>query len=423
MLLLGVLTLLSPALSDPQAVEHDPAWSAQFAGELRERYESSNDPVFGLDSPAQNDYLLQRAVLSADLRHAQDFRFFVELASGLTSGWSGAAPPVQNDELDLLQGFAEFSWPTTRGRITLRAGREEMRLGSSRLVSVRESPNMRRAFDGFRARWSDDGKSVDAFVMRPVFPERGTFDDQSSSAQSLWGLYATFTVRGVQGLSLDAYYLGFSKDDADFSQGFGRERRHSVGVRAFGKRGSYDWNLEAVWQWGSFGAGNIRAWTVSVDVGYTLEALRFRPRFGLKADAISGDDDLDDDTLETFNPLFPRLPYFSEANLATPANLLDFQPNLQLSLSETVQLSVSWNPLWKFAREDAFYTPPLQPVDNTEFTSTRHIGSQVSASIEWHVSDSFDIGGTYVGFSPGSVTEGAGGRSGSFLAVWLQFAF
>jgi hypothetical protein len=419
MLLLGLLTLAS---APPDPGIHS-SWSWRFGGEARERYESSDNPVFGLDSPTQNDYLLQRLMLNADLRYAQKFRVFAELVSGLTAGWSGPPSPLQDDSLDLLQGFVEFSQPAGQGKATVSAGRQEMHLGSSRLVSTRESPNIRRAFDGVKASWSDDSRRVDAFYMRPVLPETGSFNDRSTSAQSLWGVYASFPVRGVSGLSLDTYYLGFDKQVAKYSQGIGHELRHSIGVRAFGERAEFDWNLEAVWQWGSFASDNIRAWTASADIGYTFEDVRFRPRLGLKADAISGDDNLADHTLETFNPLFPKLPYFSEANLATPANLLDLQPSLQLSLPHAVELHWSWNPLWKFARADAFYAPPLQPVAGTARTPHRDVGWQMSGTIEWHASHSVALGGTYVGYSPGSVTEDAGGRSGSFLAAWVQVTF
>src|SRR6185369_10088237 len=101
--------------------------------------------------------------------------------------------------------------------------------------------------------------------------------------------------------------------------------------RAFGKRKSWDWNIEGAWQWGSFAPAQIRAWTISIDAGFEFTRLPLIPRLGLKADAISGDGNMEDLRLKTFNPLYPKLPYFSEANLATPANLLDFQPNLRLS--------------------------------------------------------------------------------------------
>jgi hypothetical protein len=71
-----------------------------------------------------------------------------------------------------------------------------------------------------------------------------------------------------------------------------------VGFRLFGERDRVDWNVEGVWQWGSFGDGSIRAWTLSADLGYRWADLPLRPRFGIKMDAISGDSNPADGRLE-----------------------------------------------------------------------------------------------------------------------------
>ena len=353
------------------------AWAFDLAGELRERFESVNNPVFGLPAPEQDNYLLHRAILSGQLEYRDDMLAHVELVSGLTSGFEGTPPPTQDDSLDVLQAYVEKSLSISSGQFVVRAGRQELSLGASRLVSVRASPNIRRAFDGIKTTWvRGEDESVNAFFLRPVATDSGAFDDRSSSQQRFWGIYATRPVRSIEGLGIDAYYLGLDRKDAHFAQGEARERRHTIGLRAFGERAGWDWNLEAAWQWGSFGDSNIRAWTVSVDAGYEFARAPMSPRLGLKVDAISGDRNPFDRQLGTFNPLFPRLPYFSEANLATPANLLDLQPNLRLSLSERLTASISWNGLWKQAKADAYYAPPLAPINGTALSKSRDIGWQ-----------------------------------------------
>lgn len=395
-----------------------------LGGELRARFESSRNPVFGLGSPSRNDYTLLRSFLFADLHLGPNFRTFFELASGFVPGWAGEPPPTQKDQLDILQAFGELSLPTGHGEIMLRGGRQEMSFGSSRLVSVRESPNIRRAFDGVRAAWiGTDDTRIDSLLVRPVAPQLGTFNDSNDRAQLFWGTYATTVIRAVPGLKVDLYYLGLERDDARFAQGVATERRHTLGTRLFGKRSGFDWNVEAAYQFGSFGTADIRAWTVSANLGYTFTDLPFSPRLGLNADAISGDRNLRDNRLGTFNPLFPKLPYFSEANLAAPANLLDIQPNLTLALTPKLSLTVGWNPLWKFAEADAFYAPPLSPVGGTAGGTGRYIGEQTTASVEWNATDHLTIGGTYVHYNPGERLRQAGGREGRFVAGWAQFVF
>ncbi|WP_181832587.1 alginate export family protein [Bosea caraganae] len=395
-----------------------------LGGELRARYESSRDPVFGLGTPRRNDYALLRSFLFADLHLGPNARGFFELASGFAPGWAGEPPPTQKDQLDLLQAFGELSLPADGGALMLRGGRQEMSFGSSRLVSVRESPNIRRAFDGVRAAWIGAGDTrIDAFIVRPVAPQLGTFNDSNDRSQLFWGAYATVAIPALPGLKADLYYLGLERDEARFAQGVATERRHTLGTRLFGKRSGFDWNVEAAFQFGSFGTADIRAWTVSANLGYTFADLPFSPRLGLNADAISGDRNLRDNRLGTFNPLFPKLPYFSEANLAAPANLLDLQPNLTLALTPKLNVTLGWNPLWKQAEADAFYAPPLTPVRGSPGGSGRFIGQQTSASFEWSATEHLTIGGTYVHYTPGERLKQAGGRSGDFAAGWAQFVF
>jgi hypothetical protein len=398
--------------------------SFSIGGELRERFESTNNPVFGLPQPTQNDYLLHRVIVSAEGRAGDNFRTVVELASGLTSGWAGSPSPTQDDPLDFLQAFIEKSLPLFAEHLSIRVGRQELKFGSSRLVSNRASTNMRRAFDGISAAWaSGNERSVTAFLIRPVIPKAGVFDDGSSSAQRFWGLYGTFHATRVEGLAFDAYYLGLDRADAVFAQGEARELRHTVGVRAFGERAPWDWNIEAAWQWGSFGSASIRAWTVSVDAGFELSGLPLAPRIGLKVDAISGDRNLQDRRLGTFNPLFPKLPYFSEASLTTPANLLDTQSSVRLSLTPHLYATMSWNGLWKHENADAFYAPLLSPVGGTASSGSRDIGWQASTLIEWQASERLSVSATYVTFEPHAAVRQAGGRPGSFSAAWIEWTF
>jgi Alginate export len=106
--------------------------------------------------------------------------------------------------------------------------------------------------------------------------------------------------------------------------------------------GGFDWTAEGAIQFGTFGAVDILAWTASLDTEYTFTNLPLSPRLGLKTDAISGDGNLHDNRLGTSNALFPKLPYFSEANIVAPANLLDVQPNLTLALTENLIASAAW---------------------------------------------------------------------------------
>ena len=424
------VTACTKAKADPFAMlkgiplSPDGSVSLSLGGQLRIRPEFSRQPVFGLAAPAHNNGLLVRSFLSADLKLGPYLRGFVEFVSGQAPIWAATPPGTQLDRLDLLQGYGELSLPVASGAVMVRGGRQEMSFGSLRLVSVRESPNVRRAFDGIRAAWiAGPDRRIDAFLVRPVVPMAGLFDDRSDSAQAFWGLYATAPVPGVTAVKADLYYLGLTRENARFAQGTADERRHTLGGRLFGKAAGFDWNVEGAVQLGRFGQGDIRAWTASAELGYSFSDMPFAPRIGLNADAISGDGNLRDGKLGTFNPLFPKLPYFSEANLVGPANLLDIQPNITLTLLPKVKLTVGWNPLWKQNKADAFYGPAVTPVARTAGGAGRYIGQQVSTTVEWALAEHVTLGGTFVSYRPGERIRQASGVAGSFAAGWATLTF
>jgi hypothetical protein len=420
-------------------------WYLSFGGELRERFQDTRNPGFGLPSPTRDTNVFHRVFLFTDVHLGPHFRTFVEFVDGISMGGNKKPSSFEQNPFDVLQAFADVVLPVgNHGDFTLRLGRQQMALGSSRLVSFRESPNVRRAFDGVRVFWkAGKGKRLDAFVVRPVTPRLGIFDDLPDRTQLFWGLYATNPVPRVNGLSLDLYYFGLDRKGAPFVQGTAREQRHTVGARLFGKRNGFDWDVESfdfgpqdpadvgskfdwdvegAFQFGSFGTAQIASWMLSSNWGYTFTELSLSPRLGLKADAASGDGNLHDRRLGTFNPLFPALRYYSQVRLFEPANLLNFAPDLTVILAKGVNANLGWNALWKGNKADAFYAPPLVPVKGTA-SGDRFLGQQLSSFLAWRATAHLTIAVNYTHFIPGGSVKLAGGRSGDFFLALGQFKF
>src|SRR4029453_16158318 len=183
-----------------------------------------------------------------------------------------------------------------------------MLYGSQRLVSLRESPNVQRAFDGIRLLSQFGTWKLDAFFTLPVEVDRGFFDDGPIRAQLFWGAYAVGPFPKVPPLNMDLYYLGFRNTKAAFDFGKGLETRHSLGTRLWGKWKGWDYNWEFGYQTGSFLGQPIQAWSASADNGYVWENVWGKPGMGLKADAVSGNGG--GEGFNTFNPFFPNGNYF-----------------------------------------------------------------------------------------------------------------
>ena len=156
-----------------------------LGGEIRERYEYDQNSSWGLGPTDGDGYLLQRYMIHADAHFGESSRLFTQLKSGLEDGRVGGPRPTDQDRLDLNQAFVDFR--SAAAPVILRIGRQEMSYGSSRLVSFREGPNVRLAFDGVKAILKLPRWQVDTFATRPVQTEPGTFDDRGDPEARTFG--------------------------------------------------------------------------------------------------------------------------------------------------------------------------------------------------------------------------------------------
>lgn len=163
------------------------SWNLSIGGEARERYEYFNRPNWGKD-PQDNGYFLQRYFLHGDLHMGENVRLFAQLQSILEDGRKGGPRPTDGDELDLHQAFLDLKldFPAD-GSLTLRSGRQELAYGSQRIISVREGPNVRQSFDGFRLMYRTGDVRIDGFATKPALTNQHAFDDGPDNNKAIWG--------------------------------------------------------------------------------------------------------------------------------------------------------------------------------------------------------------------------------------------
>src|SRR5260221_7561632 len=324
-------------------------WFLSMGGEAREVWEQIGNDNWG-QQPFMNGYFNERYMLYFDLHYGEHVRTFVELKSGLNSYRIGGPRPIDEKKLDFQAAFLELGAGDERNSIKFRAGRHELEYGSGRLIDVREGPNVRLSFDGFKVKAGVGSWQIDGFALRPDLDKPGFFDNAPNHAVGFWGVYSVRPL--TKSTTLDAYYLGLDRKTATFNRGVGHEVRHTIGARlsrpiAEGNPG-WDFDYEALWQFGSFGSANIRAWTVASETGYRITTVPLRPRFSVKADISSGDDPRTK-TLGTFNPLFPKGNYFGVLATAGPGpiNFIDVHPRVETTLPHGVTVSVDWIVQWR----------------------------------------------------------------------------
>ena len=262
---------------------------------------------------------------------------------------------------------------------------------------------------------------VDAFVSRPVEDDPGVFDDWKNRTRSLWGVYATHPLR--DGRASISTTWGPNRD-AEFAQGTADEMRHSLGARLFGESARLGLQLRGrLPVRNRSAAAMIVAWTFASDTGFTLRRRAAHAAVGLKADAISGDGDPDDDELGTFNPLFPRGAYFSEAALVWPANLVDVDPTLELQLTDRLPahgvgrllaLQQRRRPLHQRRKRGAAAGRQI-PVSSATSRASRSRG-------RWTATRRLNLAYTHF-FAGDFIRESGPDSDVDFVGVWLLYRF
>lgn len=365
-----------------------PRWYLSLGADARIRYERYATESFGTATPDDTGYLQQRYMTHADL-HAGKLRFFGQIHS-VTQQFRRGLPRANDvDTFDVHQAFLEPAFAIGRRRFALRAGRQEIRIGSTRLTGIREGPNVRLSFDALRLTLSEGTSwQLDALAGRPVVTSRFAFDDKPESGRLFWGAYATRKLRPADGLSLDLYYLAHARRAGRFTQGLAEETRHSGGVRLWrpvSPKFPLDYDWEFVWQGGHFGSGRIHAWYAASETGYTLTRAPLRPRLGVKANVASGDRDPADRNLQTFHGLFPDTKDFREQVGPGPANSIIVRPLIEFNVPVAMHLlSVTFgcDSFWRSSRQDGIYTFGGAHLITGAQSDARYIGTKPSVVLQ-----------------------------------------
>lgn len=395
-----------------------------FGGEARYEYVDFNNEDWGRVNLGHNNFLLQRNDLHADIHLGKTVRVFAQLRSALQDGRINGPRGIDEDQLNVQNLFLDAKvWQKEDKKIIIRAGRQELDYGSGRLISVREDPNTRLYFTGGKITYSSARFTIDGFAMMQDTVYKGVFDNKMSKQLNLWGAYSKIIFPKAG--NLDLYYLGIRRDASLFEEGIAPEKRHTVGGRLWKYGGGFIYNLEAAYQFGTFGFGNINAWTASADLGYSFENIKFKPTINLRNDYISGDKKEGDGNLQTFNPLYPKGGYFGFSPQVGPVNLIDIHPYATLDLLPELKMQVDAVFNWRYSLQDGVYRPSgilnLQGSDSTE----RYIGTAYLANFTYSVNKYISVVSGIQYFKTGAFINDIipNSKDGVFFNARLGFKF
>jgi hypothetical protein len=386
------------------------------------------------------------------------------------------------DDVEVFQAYIQadelFGQP-----LHARIGRQVLSFGSGWLVGDGSAlPQFTGiSFDAIRLTYSVDDFSVDAFWSK--LAENSPMEEDGDVDFS--GIYGSY--KGIEGVSFDAYWfwLRDAKAITDsysdvydelyeyvFNENdYSVTNLHTIGLRAAGRFGAFDFDSEAAYQFGdassvgslfrpySFGDDNaeFNSWAAHVDVGYNID-LTWRPRVSIGGAYIGGEDNRDISFSEWLNPFdapeasvsFNRLfsntvysPVFDEiaqfSNFWTTFVGVGLKPTERLALD----LKVAY-----YAAIDAFDLPVNATVGDyivsiagplTFWTtpSSKDLGWETTLTASYRYTDdlSFEVGwhhlftgdglqdGNYCDFNGLQFTGGLDNKGADYIYAQTQLSF
>lgn len=358
--------------------------SLSFGGSFRFQYESFINQQFQNVPDQDNLWFLNRVLLHAHLKIKDKFEFFAEFNSSHISGKDNVSP-VDKDALSVNQMFVNYN---ISQNLSFGIGRQNLILGSGRLVDAREGTNVRRSFDLAQVNISNNEFSAKGFFAIPVKPNPEVFDnDFLEFDETFSGLYTTTRFNTLNNLDLYAFYQ--KDDNVTYNSGTENERRASVGARYFGNYKSWSYNNEIVYQFGSFGNQNISAFTVSFHLEKKIKLSDHIFSTGLKTQLISGDKDANDDTLNTFDALYPRGAYFGRVARFGPSNLIDVHPYINTQFKKLF-IEFDYDIFWRYSVNDGVYNAALL-LEYPNTNNQRFIGQQLGTIIGYNLNKHINL--------------------------------
>lgn len=120
--------------------------------------------------------------------------------------------------------------------------------------------------------------------------------------------------------------------------------------------------------------------------------------------------------------LFPKGPYFNEANVTSFANLVALRPSVRVQPAKALSLEAAAQWKWKEQRGDSVYLGPATPLAGTR-GGPAEIGQVHTADATLQLGRHWNLRGYYLHHTAGAAIRTAGGEAIDFWMASIQFRF
>ncbi len=394
------------------------ARTVKVTGSVRARWEATQGSDYTL-TPADS-YLLTRVRLGVAFQPTSFLRFFAETQDARVMGYNTKPPSSIDNPIDFRQGYVEVGVIEGPGA-KLRVGRQDLTLGSGRLVTSGDWSNVTKTFDMFHAYITTKAFKLDLVGGSVVLADPNREDRDKPGEH----FYAAYSALGklIPHASIEPYFMAKTAMNVKSKDGkLGDADTLYGGMRLIGTiPGGFDYNGEAVREGGYYNHDVVQAFGYVAGGGWTLKRVSWKPHFNSDYVWASGDDNRKDGYHQSFDCLYgANQPLNSLTGQFGWRNLADWRAGVDFTPTKKLKVKVDYRDYWLATVQDGLYNGSgTRTVFDTKATSN-HVGEGVDAMLIATVTPKTVVGIGVGNLAPGSYLKQAGKTSG-FVYPFLYF--
>jgi len=371
------------------------AVDVKIGGEYRLRFENREPTNFNQAGPTDR-FVLQRTRLHFDGKFDGGAGFFTEIQDSRTWG-NETTTLTQMSFIDLHQAYFTFGKD-----IKWKIGRQELSYGKQRLLGATGWSNIGRSFDAIKSTFLLFDRELDIFYAK--VSENATTTVQGDNID-LAGIY-------FKGDGLEPYL--FNKNDLNL-----QSNRTTLGTRYFNDLFGGKFEIEGMYQTGGIAVKSIGAYAADLNFAYPVMT---GSQIILGYSYASGDDNAVDNTVKTFDQLYPtNHGKYGHADVVGFQNLQMLKAEWQQSVFEKSQLTVGYFILNKAEANDFVYaTTGVKHAADAGNAETA-IGSELAINYQTQMDELINLNAGLSFFTPGKALNGTATQTWSYVQTSLKF--
>ena len=392
--------------------------TVQFTGSARVRVEVPRGADFTV-TPA-DAYSMTRIRLGLAFRPLKWLRFFAEGQDSRAEFYKTVPPSTLSDPFDFRQGYVEVGAIEGDG-VKVRVGRQDLFIGSLRLISTGDWSNITKNFDIARGTMSKGNFKLDMIAGSAVLDDP-TRLDRHKPGEHFYVAYSSWK-NLIRGASIEPYVMAKTAMNVKGKDGkLGDADTIYGGLRVIGKVGTLDYNAEAVREGGSYGNDVVQALGYVGGAGWSFPNIFGKPHVSGDFAWASGDSGRKDGHHESFDYLYgAQQPLTSLTGQVAWRNIADLRAGVDFTPLKKLTVKLDYRDYWLATVQDGLYSGVgTRTVFNTKATST-HVGEGVETQFIFTVSPKMNFGVGVGNLTPGAYLKQSGKTTG-YIYPYLSFS-